>query len=386
MACRICSGAGVSRCPIHSTSLLPRMRREINKGGFFGDSPPSVFVGHYNYPHVRAGVLAPPVEGTDLDNPAKWFAARLGIPQVVEKRLSLLNLSFSAKIQRPASAREYFSELARAVTPTEVEAKTERLLRGQVSFDSYNTPMGPSAPLLGLKITSNPKIPSKVDSILSEKISATEGVTALFDDGFDVYYLQRLLSAGLLGKSGKKLVPTRWSITAADSIVSESLVEKIREFPPVETVQVFFSSHLDNEFHVILVPHAWAFEQIEAYVPSGTLVTDNEFHAGRKTYAKNVAGGYYAGRLSVCEYLLEKKRQAAVLILRSVGPAYYAPLGVWQVRENVRNAMAGKPAEFANLESALGHVFSSSRLERNSVLGQSKLLAFLRKQSKLGSF
>ncbi len=389
MGCRICEGAGVSRCPIHSKAILPRVKLHVSKGSFFGDSPPSVFVGHHGYPRVRAGVLAPPVEGEDLDSPSKWFAQRLEIPQVVEKRLSLLNLSFSANIRKPASAREYFDEIALAVTPTEVEATTARMLRDSVSFDKYNSPMGLSVPLLDLKVTSNPKIPGKVDSILSEKnLPAAEAARELFGDGFDVYYLQRLLSAGLLGKSqqGKRLVPTRWSITAADSIVSEDLIGKIREFPPVESFQVFKSRHLDNEFHVVLAPHAWAFEQLEGYVPSGTLMVDTEFHEGRKDYARNVVGGYYAGRLAACEYLLSKGRQAAVIVLRSIGPAYYAPLGVWQVRENVRNAMAGPPAEFPGLEDALVHVFRESRLDRAAVLRESRLLSFLRKQAKITAF
>jgi DNA repair protein NreA len=386
MGCRICEGAGRARCPIHAKPILSRVRMAISgDSSFFGDSPPAVFIGHYGYPRVRAGVLAPPVPGDELDAPAKWFARRLGIPEVVEKRLSLLNLTFSADVKKPALSNQYFDEVSIAVTPTEVEAKTRGSLTNSVSFDRYNSPMGPAARLAELKVTANPKIPAKVDSIISERMPAAEAANELFNYGFDVYYLQRILSAGMLGKE-KKLVPTRWSITAADSIISENLIEKIRGYDKIERVLVFHSRHLDNDFHVLLIPGAWAFEQIEGYSPGGTMMSDFEFHDGRKTYASNVAGGYYAGRLAVCEYLSEKRKQASVLILRSIGAGYFAPLGVWQVRENVRNAMTSPPAEFEDLKTALEHVFAASRLDRKAALKESKVLGFFRKQRSLSSF
>ncbi|MFH0961864.1 MAG: hypothetical protein V1820_04235 [archaeon] len=384
-SCPICKGAGRERCPLHSKPLVAQTRRILSSGSFFGDSPPAVFIGHHGYPRVRAGVLAPPIPGRDLDNPPKWFEARLGIPEVAEKRLSLLNMTFSADVKKPALAREYLNEVTLAVKPTEVEARTGKLREG-LSFDKYSSPMGPSARLEELKVTGNPKIPSKVDSIISEKLPAVSGANELFNYGFDVYYIQRLLSAGFLGSS-RKLVPTRWGITATDSIVSGKVLSEIREFEKLsDRFLLFRSRHLDNEFHILLIPSEWMFEQIEGYVPGETIVSDFEFYQGRKDYASNVAGGYYAGRLAVCEYLREKKLQAGVLIVRSIGSGYFAPLGVWQVRENVRNAFLQAPEEFPDLAQALDRIFSETRLSKEAVLAKSKIISFLRNQRRLSSF
>ncbi len=383
--CPICLGAGVERCPLHSTPIVAKTRAALSKGSFFGDSPPSIFVGNFGYPRVRAGVLAPPLPGhDDLDSPSKWFSDKLSIPEISEKRLSLLNMTFSAEIKRPALSREYFGEVSLAVKPTEVEART-RSLREGLSFDKYSSPLGPSASLEEFKVTENPKIPSKVDSILSENLRAEDGANELFNYGFDVYYIQRLLSGGFLGKK-KTLVPTRWGITATDSIVSERLISEIRELEKIDRALLFTSKHLDNEFHILLFPGQWSFEQLEGYVPGETLMQDWEYYEGRKKYASNVAGGYYAGRIAVCEYLAKVKRQASALIVRSIGEGYFAPLGVWQVRENVRNAMESPPREFPDLPSALQALFSESRVKKERILTESKLLKFALSQKRLDFF
>jgi len=47
------------------------------------------------------------------------------------------------------------------------------------------------------------------------------------------------------------------------------------------------------------------------------------------TYAENCAGGYYAARLLILQYLNSIKRQASVIALRIETPTYWAALGVW---------------------------------------------------------
>ena len=103
---------------------------------------------------------------------------------------------------------------------------------------------------------------------------------------------------------------------------------------------------MDNDFWVLLIPGAWAFEQLECWLPGGTwavnakeaqIIQDNEFYAGRKTYASNVQGAYYSAKLGVAEYLLAKKRQAAAIVFREIGKDYSIPLGTWQIRERSWN-------------------------------------------------
>jgi len=57
-------------------------------------------------------------------------------------------------------------------------------------------------------------------------------------------------------------------------------------------------------------------------------------------------GGATIGRLAVLEHLSKVHRQAKVFIFREAYPDYILPVGVWQVRENCRNAMKQTPNHF----------------------------------------
>ncbi|MFZ2833510.1 MAG: hypothetical protein WAZ20_06310, partial [Methanothrix sp.] len=52
----------------------------------------------------------------------------------------------------------------------------------------------------------------------------------------------------------------------------------------------------------------------------------------------------------------------------------YVPLGVFNVRENVRNAMQKEPLEFESLKAALGYVSTRLELPVKQFIRQSDLL------------
>ena len=58
----------------------------------------------------------------------------------------------------------------------------------------------------------------------------------------------------MFGKN-RKLVPTKWSITATDQIISNDLMHNILDFDIIDTYGVFNFDHLGNLFSVILFPH-----------------------------------------------------------------------------------------------------------------------------------
>ena len=143
-------------------------------------------------------------------------------------------------------------------------------------------------------------------------------------------------------------------------MVSDYLLEGVYSYPLVDDVLLYFSNLYDNYFFVLFVPGPWSFELVEAWAPSSfwaagrkIILSDREVGRSSKTYPKNVGGSYYATRLAVLEKLSEIKRQASVVVLREVREGYYAPLGVWQVRENVRTALRGKPFKFSSVSEAL---------------------------------
>jgi hypothetical protein len=77
--------------------------------------------------------------------------------------------------------------------------------------------------------------------------------------------------------------------------------------------------------------------------------------------------------MAVLEALFREKKQAGAIIFRE---AYrgYVPLGVFNVRENVRNAMMQRPAEFEDVRSALKYVSTKLSLPVTRFICESTLL------------
>jgi hypothetical protein len=115
------------------------------------------------------------------------------------------------------------------------------------------------------------------------------------------------------------------------------------------------------------------------------MYSDWENHTGRTTYA-DLGGCYYAARLAVCELLEKERRQATVIVMREAHPGYIMPVGVWQVRENVRNAMRQKPLTFNTLEEALARIASQFKIPLQRWIRNSELLQNALFQKKLTEF
>ena len=224
--------------------------------------------------------------------------------------------------------------------------------------------MGPQAPMKEFSLQENPKIPTKVQYLVGDThVKAATAMEELYEHNISIYHLSKLLSAGTLGeKENRKLVPSRWSLTASQDTIGKKLIDTIRDFPTINNYQLYESNFLDNHFFLLFLPREWGYDIMEAYRPGSFwaqemkevhMSCDNEFYDGRKNYAENVAGGYYAVRLAVSERLVEMKRQASIIVFREIGPGYQVATGVWQCVENVRNAMKQTPELFDSLDSAL---------------------------------
>jgi hypothetical protein len=143
-----------------------------------------------------------------------------------------------------------------------------------------------------------------------------------------------------------------------------------------------------------MLPQAWSYEAMEAWYP-GTIWNPNgrtvaiysdwENFEGRTTYA-DIGGCYYAARLAVCELLRNERRQATAIVMREAHPGYIMPVGVWQVRENVRNAMKQTPLKFNTLNEALARIASQFQIPLQRWLTESKLLQNALFQRKLTQY
>ena len=125
----------------------------------------------------------------------------------------------------------------------------------------------------------------------------------LYNSGIDISKIQKCFSIGMLGQK-RKLVPTRWSITATDDIISKSLQESVLNYSLIDSCRVFFYSHLGNYFFVILFPHRWVYEMIEAWYSNGVLGFGSDYEdASGIDHPPAIAGAYFAAKLGVLEYL-----------------------------------------------------------------------------------
>ena len=262
---------------------------------------------------------------------------------------------------------ETSQQLALASKPVETEvtlAKPPKLTM-EPKVDSFAAPMGPSVTVIDARILSHPSIPRKVDDIVSDvHVDAATGANEMYESGITPYHIQRLLSVGLLGESQRrKLVPTRWSITATDDMLGKRLIDEVKEQAVLDAPHVFSADLFGNDFHILLIPRVWSYEMLEAWHEGHDwqFGHDVEGYAGRTHYVQEVAGAYYAARLSVLEHLVRIKRQASVFVYREITDEYWAPLGVWVIREAVRTAMEGHGLAFGDLASALRHMLRHTR-------------------------
>lgn len=286
-------------------------------------------------------------------------------------------------------------ELALSVGPVDVELALKKKPQRALVLDDEIQPFGPSALLRDVRVGTS-RWDQQIEKAYGDiDLKAVEAVTALYRKNVLVSRIQRAFSVGSFGlKDNRRLVPTRWSITAVDSIISKDLIRKIKMFPEINEFRVYESRYLDNRFEVLMMPGAWSYEAMEAWYP-GTVwnptgrnivvFSDWEGFAGRTTYA-SIGGCYYAARLAVGELLAKERRQAVVVVLREAHPGYIMPVGVWQVRENVRNAMKQRPRKYNTLEEALQRITSQFQIPLKAWIKRSNLLQEALFQKKITEY
>ncbi len=371
--CISCRGAkllcGKERCPILVRwDFMMRTAPAIDRTDLEGASPPGVFVGRFGYPKVFVGPLVPPVHGDTeiLDTPEEWIGRTM--EDIVNFRSQLvrgMHRVHVMDVETGGRIVDLTRELALSTASTEVEVGFTKRPHGRLVLDDDVQPFGPSAPIRDLDLGTL-KVDRNLDRAHSDgDLLARNAVLGLYDGGVPVSKIQRAFSVGAFGISkNRKFVPTRWSITAVDDTIGKELREEVKTLPLVNDIRVFESIGFDDRFLVIQLPRPWRYELIEAWYPNTlwnplgqevVVFGDHEGYEGRTTYA-SIGGCYYAARLAVGESLLRERRQAATVILRETHPGYIMPVGVWNVREHVRDALRRSPKAFAAMKDALAHL------------------------------
>ena len=363
-----------------------------------GATPPSVFVGRYGYPKVKVGPMVPPLHGdtTILDTPEMWLGK--SIEEIVNYRLALVRGVSNIDVHSTAGKYvESLQELAMTSKSVESEATFERRPVAGIEQEKYfgldtdSAPFGPVAPLKTFKTSSSLSVDRRLENVFYDKdLCAAEAIVNLYQRGVEVSKICRVLSVGMLGlQKNRRLVPTRWSISATDDVISANLIKEIETFPTIDFFKVYKYSHLCNYYSVILIPDdIWSFEMQEGWFDNnGNLGIGIDFeNANGLDHYPSIAGAYFAARLGVAEHLFKRRHKAAALILREIRPEYVMPLGVWQIREGVRQALDGEAKQFDNFEKALSFACVNLSVSKNEWIRNSKIYKNMREQMRITDF
>jgi hypothetical protein len=169
---------------------------------------PSVFVGSTGYPRVRGG----PLLTGGSDNPEHWVRQKFGIEDIVRVRAQTIRGTAEASV-----SGEPMHEIALSSRPVDVEVAFEKPVRFDLTFDGTLAPIGLYGSITSIAVLDNARVERPVERVTSDTdLRATEAVDQLYREKVDVHRIQQLLTSGLLGVR-RRIVPTRWAITAAET-------------------------------------------------------------------------------------------------------------------------------------------------------------------------
>jgi DNA repair protein NreA len=285
---------------------------------------------------------------------------------------------------------EQLRDIALSSASLESEAVFSEPPQGGCTGEEH-PPFGPSARLDRFE-TGSARWENGLERVYNDTdLTSSNAILHLHAEGCPLSVVQKALSAGAMGrKKDRKLVPTRWAITACDTTIGNTLLSRIRHCEIVDSFRVHEFSSLSNHYAVILMPSPWEFEWMEAFLhikgDEELIFSDHEGNRGKKAYS-SVGGCYYSSKMAVLEALSRERKQAGVVILREARKGYI-PMGVFNVRENVRHAMLQTPSVFEDLKSALKHVSRNFQLPVSRFIRESTLLveSCRKKQMRLSDF
>ena len=370
-------------------AILAKWHEGLSKYGNFhssdsvsGSSPPSVFVGSSSYPKVSVGPMVPPMHGDTglLDSPERWAGKTL--EEIVNFRLNLVRGIQKVSVNQTGGRYiENLQELAMSSKPTDSDLEFYKTTHSNISLDDESAPFGPIGEIKSAKFSNSSSDKSIEKTFYDKDLKAQDAVLKLYHSGIDISKIQKCFSIGMLGKD-RKLVPTRWSITATDDIISKSLTQEILDYPLIDSCKIFSHEHLGNLFSIVLFPHRWIYEMIEAWYSNGVLGFGSDFEDAKGIgHPPSIAGAYFAAKLGVVGYLSKHKTQAGVVILREIRPEYAIPVGVWQVREGIRLAMKKKELVAESFENALDIASKKMSISKNEWLSKGNILKLIRQKT-----
>ena len=343
------------------------------------------------YPKVRIGPALPTQRGDTAiyERPDQW--GKLSVDDIAKLRFSLYRGYKVLPISSPSNPNSYLLELHDLILSSnpvfsEIEySSTDR----KIDVSAVSQPFGPGGYAKNFYHESSPSNP-KVEKIYYDTdLKAVDAVKLLYPET-SIYAIEKVFSAGMLGKTrNRKIVPTRWSITAIDKTLSDQIIPIIRDFPEVEGNLYFHCKRIGNEYYILILPGDYSFEMIELW-NNGSIWTgpresggEGDFEKpGRMVVNPKIAGAFFAGKLPILEFLGKKERKGNILVIRLIDGDYTMPLGVWQVRENIKMALQEE-----NYLDGIDQFFEIIRIRRRVDLrSKSKTYEMVKRQRKITEY
>lgn len=323
-----------------------------------GSTPPSVFIGRWSYPKVYAGPMMVGEAGDTsiMDSPESWIGQNKQQEDIINYRMNLVRGKQLIKIDDLENPFvEKLQDISLASTSIDSEATFGKTPTGSMLTED-SMPHGPSAVIEKFDIDAVKWDRQLEKTFYDTDLKAGDAVVNLHNKDVPFSAMQKAFSVGAIGtKNKRKLVPTRWSITACDSTLADRFLKEVRKFEKLDTYRVYEFGSLNNYYIIILTPTEWQYEWYEAFIKimgnEELIYSDYETNGGKKEYSI-VGGCYYTAKMAVLDYLLKIKKQSGLLILREAYEGY-VPLGVFNVRENIKEAMQKPYKEFETLNDAL---------------------------------
>ncbi|MFT4309547.1 MAG: hypothetical protein ACMXYL_03610 [Candidatus Woesearchaeota archaeon] len=398
--CTVCKGRhckryyGTDFCPVRTkaASIARAKAYSVSIPNDFTTRIPSTFVSRFGYPDVSLGVVHP-IAPTNISYMPNTIVRKNNIPmeQVIDSRMGMLSLQRKSNVRRIDNNSIVVQHAALSARPAMLDVSLLSKPKFSFSIEPNTPPFGGRAVLGSVKESANISIDKVAGKVYYDTDLKSVDAIRLLSGRFDEQKISEMLSAGTMGVGvNRRLVPTRWSITATDDIIGKQYIGSIRNHDVIESPLLFTGSFYGNYYYIMLLPYAYSYELFECYMPSNSIMHDCEIGSHRTGYAYDTAGGYYAARLGILEYLNTNNMQSSILALRLIGKEYNTPLGVWVVREAVRKTINSSPICFDNnktmLKYVIAHAMKHHSFDIANMINDSVVLDIMGRQRTLREY
>ncbi len=372
-----------------SKSIINRIKTISSNGEINGFTPPSTLIGEYGYPRVSVGLMfTTDYNASVYDAPRYWAETGYDVSKIFAIRSSLVNAKSIINVNDASNkTMENIALSVMSRNELAIDLKIEKLVISPF-VSKFDMPSNITGVAKNIKITEDVKLDRPVEKVYYDHdFKSLDAINYLYGEGIYEDKISKMLSVGGLGIR-RKIVPTKWSITAVDDSIGKNIIEEIKEYSTEDVFFIMSGGTLGNNFTVLFFEGPWSFELIEAWNNGNELYigkSDYEQYSGRTKYVENTAGAYYAVRLAVLEKLKLMKRQFSVVAIREITPEYFVPLGVWVVRESARKAMNGIRTDTKDFNELIAKSDSACRYVHD-ISKRSKLIDFRLKTVSLNHF